>query len=60
MRAVVSNRMLPAWLLRLDSNVIEMLHRLDVENCAQTALEALKAIFTGTAEPQQNLQLDNR
>lgn len=59
-RAVVSNRMLPAWLLRLDGNVIEMLHRLDVENCAQTALEALKAIFTGSTEPQQNLQLDNR
>lgn len=59
-RAVVSNRMLPAWLLRLDGNVIEMLHRLDVENCAQTALEALKAIFTSSAEPQQNLQLDNR
>lgn len=59
-RAVVSNRMLPAWLLRLDGNIIEMLHRLDVENCAQTALEALKAIFTGSTEPLQNLHLDNR
>lgn len=59
-RAVVCNRMLPAWLLRLDGNVIEMLHRLDVENCAQTALEALKAIFTGSQDLLQNLQLDNR
>lgn len=62
-RDMVCNRMLPAWLLRLDGNVIEMLHRLDVENCAQTALEALKAIFKGmsTEELLQNrVQLDNR
>lgn len=62
-RDMVCNRILPAWLLRLDGNVIEMLHRLDVENCAQTALEALKAIFKGmsTEELLQNrVQLDNR
>lgn len=44
-REVVCCRLLPAWLLRLDGNVIELLHRLDVENCAQTALDTLKAIF---------------
>uniref|UniRef100_A0A669EC27 Non-SMC condensin I complex, subunit G n=1 Tax=Oreochromis niloticus TaxID=8128 RepID=A0A669EC27_ORENI len=44
-REVVCSRLLPAWLLRLDGNIIELLHRLDVENCAETALETLKAIF---------------
>ncbi|KAG8014791.1 Condensin complex subunit 3 [Nibea albiflora] len=62
-RDVVCSRLLPAWLLRLDGNIIEMLHRLDVENCAPTALDTLKAIFEGmpTEELLQNrLQLDNR
>ncbi|TKS68157.1 Condensin complex subunit 3 [Collichthys lucidus] len=62
-REVVCSRLLPAWLLRLDGNVIEMLHRLDVENCAPTALDTLKAVFKGmpTEELLQNrLQLDNR
>ncbi|XP_072319802.1 condensin complex subunit 3 [Eucyclogobius newberryi] len=44
-REVVCSRLLPAWLLRLDGNVIELLHRLDVENCTQTALDTLRAIF---------------
>ncbi|KAK7929251.1 hypothetical protein WMY93_005646 [Mugilogobius chulae] len=44
-REVVCTRLLPAWLFRLDGDVIELLHRLDVENCAQTALDTLKAIF---------------
>lgn len=63
MRDVVCSRLLPAWLLRVDGNVIEMLHRLDVENCAQTALETLKAIFKGTPTEellQNRLELDNR
>ncbi|XP_008290651.1 condensin complex subunit 3 [Stegastes partitus] len=62
-REVVCSRLLPAWLLRLDGNVIELLHRLDVENCADTALDTLKAIFknTPTEELLQNrVQLDNR
>ncbi|KAM9363903.1 condensin complex subunit 3 [Symphorus nematophorus] len=62
-REVVCSRLLPSWLLRLDGNVIEMLHRLDVENCAQTALDTLKAIFKGTSTEellQNRLQLDNR
>ncbi|TWW59342.1 Condensin complex subunit 3 [Takifugu flavidus] len=52
-----------AWLLRLDGNIIELLHRLDVENCAETALDMLKAIFKATLpeELQQNkVQLDSR
>lgn len=63
MRELVCSRLLPAWLLRLDGNIIELLHRLDVENCAETALDMLKAIFKATLpeELQQNkVQLDSR
>ncbi|XP_049428619.1 condensin complex subunit 3 [Epinephelus fuscoguttatus] len=62
-REVVCSRLLPAWILRLDGNVIELLHRLDVENCAQTALDTLKAILEGTPPEelvQNRAQLDNR
>ncbi|XP_073323296.1 condensin complex subunit 3 [Pagrus major] len=62
-REVLCSRLLPAWLVRLDGNVIEMLHRLDVENCSETALDTLKAIFKGTATEellQNRVQLDNR
>lgn len=62
-REVVCSRLLPAWLLRLDGNIIELLHRLDVENCAEIALDMLKAIFKATLseELQQNkVQLDSR
>jgi len=62
-REVLCSRLLPAWMQRLDGNFTELLHRLDVENCAQTALDTLKAIFRGmpTEELLQNrAQLDNR
>ncbi|KAM7394250.1 hypothetical protein PAMP_021063 [Pampus punctatissimus] len=62
-KEVVCSRLLPSWLLRLDGDIIELLHRLDVENCSKTALDTLKAIFKGipTDELLQNrLQLDNR
>uniref|UniRef100_UPI0037E7C6E2 condensin complex subunit 3 n=1 Tax=Semicossyphus pulcher TaxID=241346 RepID=UPI0037E7C6E2 len=62
-REVVCSRLLPSWLLRLDGNVIELLHRLDVENCAKTAMDTLKAIFKGTPTEellQNRVQLDNR
>ncbi|KAM4595103.1 condensin complex subunit 3 [Fundulus diaphanus] len=62
-REVVCSCLLPAWLLRLDGDVIELLHRLDVENCAETAMETLKTVFktTPTEELLQNRgQLDNR
>ncbi|XP_027873036.1 condensin complex subunit 3 [Xiphophorus couchianus] len=62
-RDIVCSRLLPAWLLRLDGNVIELLHRLDVENCTETAMKTLKAIFkTMPAEEllQNRAQLDNR
>ncbi|KAK9540184.1 hypothetical protein VZT92_002653 [Zoarces viviparus] len=62
-REVVCSRLLPAWMLRLDGNVTELLHRLDVENCAQTALDTLQAIFRGMSTEellQSRAQLDNR
>ncbi|XP_023274314.1 condensin complex subunit 3 [Seriola lalandi dorsalis] len=62
-REVVCCRLLPAWLFRLDGNVIELLHRLDVENCAQTALDTLKAILKNKPTEellQDRVQLDNR
>lgn len=62
-REVVCARLLPAWLLRLDGDIVELLHRIDVENCAETALDMLNAIFKGALpeELQQNrVQLDSR
>ncbi|KAM9315045.1 condensin complex subunit 3 isoform 2-T2 [Pholidichthys leucotaenia] len=62
-KEVVFGHLVPAWLLRLDGNVIELLHRLDVENCAETALDTLKAVFKSTPAEEllQNIvQLDNR
>nr|XP_057929295.1 condensin complex subunit 3 [Doryrhamphus excisus]XP_057929303.1 condensin complex subunit 3 [Doryrhamphus excisus] len=62
-KEVVCSRLLPVWLLRLDGNVVELLYRLDVENCAETALETLKAIFKDMAADellQNRIQLDNR
>lgn len=60
---MVCSRLLPAWLLRLDGNVTELLHRLDVENCAQTALDVLQAVFKGTAAEEllhNGVPLDHR
>uniref|UniRef100_A0AAQ6AK26 Nuclear condensin complex subunit 3 C-terminal domain-containing protein n=1 Tax=Amphiprion ocellaris TaxID=80972 RepID=A0AAQ6AK26_AMPOC len=62
-RDIVCSRLLPAWLRQLDGNVIKMLHRLDVENCADTALETLKAVFKSTPTEellQHRVELDNR
>ncbi|GAA6214708.1 condensin complex subunit 3 [Lates japonicus] len=62
-RDVVCSRLLPSWLLRLEGNIIDLLHRLDVENCAQTALDTLKAIFKNKPNEellQEGVQLGNR
>ncbi|CAL9700239.1 unnamed protein product [Knipowitschia caucasica] len=62
-REVVCSRLLPAWLDRLEGNVIDLLHKLDVENCAQTALDTLKAIFSGIAPEdllKNKLQFNDR
>uniref|UniRef100_A0A6Q2YD85 Nuclear condensin complex subunit 3 C-terminal domain-containing protein n=1 Tax=Esox lucius TaxID=8010 RepID=A0A6Q2YD85_ESOLU len=60
---VVCVRLLPAWLRLLQEDILDLLHRLDVENCAQTALDMLSALFTHTPQDQlltDPLQLDNR
>ncbi|XP_055768766.1 condensin complex subunit 3-like isoform X2 [Salvelinus fontinalis] len=62
-REVVQVRLLPAWLNLLQGDVLELLHKLDVENCSQTALDTLTALFTHTPQDQlldHRLQLDNR
>uniref|UniRef100_A0A8K9Y1H6 Non-SMC condensin I complex, subunit G n=1 Tax=Oncorhynchus mykiss TaxID=8022 RepID=A0A8K9Y1H6_ONCMY len=60
---VVQVRLLPAWLNLLQGDVLELLHKLDVENCSQTALDTLTALFTHTPQDQllhHRLQLDDR
>lgn len=62
-REVLRSRLLPAWLRLMQGDVLELLHRLDVENCAQTALETLAALFSITPPGellQERLQLDHR
>uniref|UniRef100_A0A8K9X7G9 Non-SMC condensin I complex, subunit G n=1 Tax=Oncorhynchus mykiss TaxID=8022 RepID=A0A8K9X7G9_ONCMY len=62
-RQVVQVRLLPAWLNLLQGDVLELLHKLDVENCSQTALDTLTALFTHTPQDQllhHRLQLDDR
>ncbi|CAL8333990.1 unnamed protein product [Lota lota] len=51
-REAVCSLLLPSWLQHLDGDVLELLPRLDVENCSQTALEVLKAIFSNMPEEQ--------
>uniref|UniRef100_A0AAY5F4K1 Nuclear condensin complex subunit 3 C-terminal domain-containing protein n=1 Tax=Electrophorus electricus TaxID=8005 RepID=A0AAY5F4K1_ELEEL len=43
---VVKTDLLPAWLQLLQGDVLQLLHRLDVENCAETAVSALHALFS--------------
>uniref|UniRef100_A0A665VRV7 Nuclear condensin complex subunit 3 C-terminal domain-containing protein n=1 Tax=Echeneis naucrates TaxID=173247 RepID=A0A665VRV7_ECHNA len=63
-REVVCTCLLPAWLGRLDGNIIEMLHRLDVENCAQTPLqhfqlEVYLVLFNRKLIPVDSLTCEN-
>ncbi|XP_036444769.1 condensin complex subunit 3 isoform X1 [Colossoma macropomum] len=45
-KEVVKVCLLPAWLRLLQNDVLQLLHRLDVENCAETAVLALHALFS--------------
>ncbi|XP_027645480.1 condensin complex subunit 3 [Falco rusticolus] len=45
-KEVMKKKLLQAWLRFTDGDVLELLHRLDVENCAEVAISALKAIFS--------------
>ncbi|KAJ8399327.1 hypothetical protein AAFF_G00413650 [Aldrovandia affinis] len=62
-KEVVRAKLLPAWLKLLQGDVLELLHRLDVENCPEAAVSALHSIFSlSSAEEllQDRLQLDSR
>ncbi|KAJ7327177.1 hypothetical protein JRQ81_016936 [Phrynocephalus forsythii] len=45
-KEVVQKQLLQAWLRLADGNVLELLHRLDVESCPDIASPALNAIFS--------------
>ncbi|XP_067845449.1 condensin complex subunit 3 [Heptranchias perlo] len=59
-KEVVQKKLLQAWLRTMEGNVLDLLHRLDVENCVDVAVSALNALFAPThleelAENCQNL-----
>ncbi|NXK06534.1 CND3 protein, partial [Herpetotheres cachinnans] len=45
-KEVMKKKLLQAWLRLTDGDVLELLHRLDVENCPEVAIPVLKAIFS--------------
>uniref|UniRef100_H3BDF7 Non-SMC condensin I complex subunit G n=1 Tax=Latimeria chalumnae TaxID=7897 RepID=H3BDF7_LATCH len=47
-KEAVEKKLLPAWLRLSEGNVLDLLHRLDVENCPEVAISALNAIFALT------------
>uniref|UniRef100_A0A671KYF3 Non-SMC condensin I complex, subunit G n=1 Tax=Sinocyclocheilus anshuiensis TaxID=1608454 RepID=A0A671KYF3_9TELE len=63
-KEVVKTHLLPAWLRLLQGDVLQLLHRLDVENCAETAVTTLHAIFSMATSPddllQNGVRLDER
>lgn len=63
-KEVVKSKLLPAWLRLQDGKVLDLLHRLDVENCAETAFEVLHALFSRAESLEELLQdgisLDSR
>ncbi|KTF85112.1 hypothetical protein cypCar_00036686 [Cyprinus carpio] len=63
-KEVVKTHLLPAWLRLLQGDVLQLLHKLDVENCAETAVTTLHAIFSMATSPddllQNGVRLDER
>lgn len=55
-KEVIKSHLLPAWLHLLQGDVLQLLHRLDVENCAETAVTTLHAIFSMATSPDELLQ----
>ncbi|XP_026127252.1 condensin complex subunit 3-like isoform X3 [Carassius auratus] len=55
-KEVVKTHLLPAWLRMQQGDVLQLLHRLDVENCAETAMTTLQAIFSMASSPDDLLQ----
>lgn len=54
-KEVVKQTLLPSWLRLLQGDIMQLLHRLDVENCADTAVSALHAHFSITTTPDDLL-----
>ncbi|XP_026059524.1 condensin complex subunit 3-like isoform X3 [Carassius auratus] len=63
-KEVVKTHLLPAWLRLVQGDVLQLLHKLDVENCAETAVTTLHAIFSMATSPddllQNGVRLDER
>lgn len=62
-KEVVKQTLIPSWLRLLQGDVLQLLHRLDVENCADTAVSALHAHFSMATTPDDLLsaaKLDDR
>ncbi|KAL2084401.1 hypothetical protein ACEWY4_019919 [Coilia grayii] len=61
---VVKSKLLPAWLRLVDGKVLDLLHKLDVENFTEITSEVLHALFSrvGSLEElqQEGLSLDER
>ncbi|NWT49956.1 CND3 protein, partial [Erythrocercus mccallii] len=45
-KEVMKKKLLQAWLQFTEGDVLELLHRLDVENCPEVAIPVLSAIFS--------------
>ncbi|KFV11484.1 Condensin complex subunit 3, partial [Pterocles gutturalis] len=45
-KEVIKKKLLQAWLQLTEGDVLELLHRLDVENCPEVAVPVLNAIFS--------------
>ncbi|KAJ1214296.1 hypothetical protein NDU88_001919 [Pleurodeles waltl] len=52
-KEVMQKKLLQAWLRLTEGDVLELLHRLDVENCPEVAVSALNAMFA--VSPLQEL-----
>ncbi|XP_065261188.1 condensin complex subunit 3 [Emys orbicularis] len=62
-KEVVQKKLLQAWLRLTEGDVLELLHRLDVENCPKVAVSVLNAMFSLSplSDLVQNCKnLDNR
>ncbi|XP_077059619.1 condensin complex subunit 3 [Siphateles boraxobius] len=55
-KEVIKTHLLPAWLRLLQGDVLQLLHKLDVENCAETAVTTLHTIFSMATNPDELLQ----
>uniref|UniRef100_A0A4W3HT39 Non-SMC condensin I complex, subunit G n=1 Tax=Callorhinchus milii TaxID=7868 RepID=A0A4W3HT39_CALMI len=62
-KEIVQKKLLQAWLHSMEGNVLDLLHRLDVENCVDVAVSVLNATFalSSIKDLAENChKLDNR